>query len=166
MDENARFGETLYRLPSCMLKALMPADAGPLAETLVTLDPWRTLGYGASQMAGYLVRPDPCLYRFALRRDNQDAGIVCIRRPFLMGVYLDLLAVFPPFQRRGLGSEILAWLEHETFEICGNLWILVSSFNEPARAFYSRAGMAETATLKDLVKPGYDEILLRKSKGQ
>ena len=40
--------------------------------------------------------------------------------------------------------------------------MLVSGFNDRARAFYERHGFAPAATLDDLVRDGSCELLLRK----
>jgi len=44
---------------------------------------------------------------------------------------------------------------------CGSR-ISVSSFNTEARRFYERQGFAEVALLPDLIKPGFDEVLMRR----
>ena len=65
-------------------------------------------------------------------------------------------------QRRGVGSEILQWIAAQARRESSNVWVLVSSFNAPARTFYARQGFNEVGLLKDFVQSGYDEILLRK----
>jgi GNAT superfamily N-acetyltransferase len=72
------------------------------------------------------------------------------------------LALFDPHQGKGLGFEIMSWLEKEARPASQNLWALVSAFNTKGRAFYQRAGFVELVPLTDLVKAGCDEILLRK----
>jgi len=72
------------------------------------------------------------------------------------------LALFDPHQGKGLGFEIMSWLEKEARPASRNLWALVSAFNTKGRAFYQRLGFAELTPLTDLVKAGCDEILLRK----
>jgi N-acetylglutamate synthase-like GNAT family acetyltransferase len=90
-------------------------------------------------------------------------GAASVRHPWLKGPYLELLAVLPPFQGRGAGSEILAWCEQvELTHAVRNLWVCASSFNARAIDFHERHGFRVAATLPGLVAKGYDEILLRK----
>ena len=83
--------------------------------------------------------------------------------PWLKGPYPELLAMLPPFQGRGVGSEILAWFEQVALtHAARNLWVCASSFNARAIEFYKRQGFRVAATLPGLVVEGCDEILLRK----
>jgi ribosomal protein S18 acetylase RimI-like enzyme len=91
---------------------------------------------------------------------GQEAGIVCCRYPWLFGPFLELLALYPQFQGHGCGREILDWLEEPA--AFTNLWTTVSSFNLRALNFYIKFGFVEIGSLPNLVRPGFDEILLRK----
>jgi GNAT superfamily N-acetyltransferase len=133
-----------------------------LAHLLVGLDPWRTLGYRADDLAGYLARDDPALHRYAITADTDGLGVVCVRHPWLRGPYIELIGLPPAAQGRGLGGATVAWIEAETRGVAANVWALVSSFNQPARRFYARRGFVEIAPVADLVAPGHTEILLRK----
>ncbi len=90
------------------------------------------------------------------------AGIISVRYPWLRGPYLELLGLFPDYQGVGLGSELLRWFEQQARLANPNAWVLVSAFNHKARAFYERRGFVAIGAIEALVKPGYDEILLRK----
>jgi GNAT superfamily N-acetyltransferase len=162
MSEVARpFSADAYRLPGCVLERLRAAeDAHSLAAMLVRLDPWRTLGYTADGLARYFGRDDPGLHRYRIVADGDTVGVVCVRHPWLRGAYIELIGLGLSGRGRGLGGDIVAWIENETR--APNLWALVSSFNEPARRFYARQGFVEIAPLADLVAEGYQEILLRK----
>jgi RimJ/RimL family protein N-acetyltransferase len=70
------------------------------------------------------------------------------------------MAVFDGLRSKGTGGRVIDW-------VCGryqeaNVWATVSSFNLKAQRFYSRAGFEKTAIMEDLIKPGWNEILLRK----
>jgi diamine N-acetyltransferase len=163
MSEMARpFGAEAYRLPGCVLDRLRASeDARSLAAMLVRLEPWRTLGYTADGIARYLAGDDPGLHRYRIVVDGDTVGVVCVRHPWLRGAYIELIGLGPGGRGRGLGGDIVTWIENETRT--PNLWALVSSFNEPARRFYARHGFVEIAPLEDLVAEGHQEILLRKS---
>ena len=165
MSEVARpFDAEAYRLPGCVLERLRaPEDARSLADMLIGLEPWRTLGYTADGLARYLARDDPGLHRYRIVADGAVAGVVgvvCVRHPWLRGAYIELIGLGPSGRGRGLGGDIVAWIENETR--APNVWALVSLFNEPARRFYARQGFVEIAALDDLVAKGHQEILLRK----
>jgi GNAT superfamily N-acetyltransferase len=138
------------------------SEAHSLAAELVTMDPWRTLEYQADALARYLSRPDPTLWRFTIRSSGHRAGVLCLRYPWLKGVYLELLALFPSHQGLGLGREIMSWTEEKARPHAKNFWVMVSSFNHRARRFYEDLGFVEVACLQNLIKEGYDELLHRK----
>jgi ribosomal protein S18 acetylase RimI-like enzyme len=95
--------------------------------------------------------------------EGKEAGVVSVRDPWLKGPYLELLALLPPFQNRGLGATLIGWLEGEAVANgVRNLWVCASSFNVRALRFYERHGFARASVLPGLVAEGYDEILLRK----
>jgi len=156
------FPSRRYVLPSCTLTRLTRAETQGLAEQLVSLDPWRTLQYQAEALAADLSRPDSSFARFTVRVSGQAAGLVALRYPWLMGVYLQLLAVLPPYQGMGLGQEIMSWLERQARPHASNLWLTVSDFNHRARHFYKKLGFLEVARLDNLIMGGHDEFLLRK----
>ncbi|MCX5859423.1 MAG: GNAT family N-acetyltransferase [Proteobacteria bacterium] len=163
MTTKKPFSKARYSLPSCTLRHLQPEDASVLARALVSLDPWLTLEYQANGLRRYLAKPDSSLSRYAIVIDEQTTGVVCVRHPWLKGSLLELIAILPPYQRKSLGREVMKWLERESRGTYRNNWVLVSDFNQKARAFYRHLGYRETGRLEDLVKSGYDEFLLRKT---
>lgn len=158
------FAESFVALPSCRLKRdFTEAEALDLGNRLAAMDPWLTLDVGAKALAGYLVRDDPALFRYAVQVEGRLAGVVCIRHPWLRGPYIELLGITRDYQNLRLGSEIMAFVEQEARLLSHNLWVITSEFNVKARRFYERHGFLEISHLPGLVKPGYVEILLRKS---
>ena len=156
------FPSRRYVLPTCTLHRLIRSESQSLAAVLVTMDPWRTLEYRADSLAAHLSRPDASFFRFTVRYGGHSAGLLALRYPWLRGVYLELLALFPPYQGLGLGREIMSWMEARARPHTKNLWTAVSSFNHRARLFYQNRGFLEVAELQNLIKDGYDELLLRK----
>lgn len=130
------------------------------ASQLASLDPWLTLGYQPEKLTHYLQRPDVTLHTFLVLASGQPAGVVCCRYPWLFGPFLELLALYPQFQGQGLGREIIGWLENQP--AWPNLWTTVAAFNLRALHFYIKLGFVEVGVLPDLVRSGFDEILLRK----
>lgn len=146
----------------CSIDPVTPSEVTGIASVLAHMDPWKTLGYRSEILSRYLTRQDPGLRRYVITFSGRAAGCLCIRHPWLMGPFLELLAVFPDFQGRGLGKSLVLWLENEVRPAYRNIWTTVSSFNTSAAGFYEHMGFEKAGTLNALVKAGYDEILLRK----
>lgn len=145
------------------LIALEPSRATELAAAIVAMKPWSEMNYPADVMAGFLVSADGGVSRYLIEADGHAAGVVSVRYPWLRGPYLELLALLPDFQRRGIGADILAWFEEEArLRKARNLWVCASAFNADALRFYKRHGFRRAASLPDLVADGYNEFLLRK----
>lgn len=157
------FSETSYQLGSCFLVSLTENEARFLSSRLAAMDPWRSLGYSAEGLRHYLLRPDPALFRFIILVGSTAKGLVCVRYPWLRGPCLELLAVLADQQRRGIGREVMSWIERQCPRTAPNVWTLTSSFNAGARSFYRSLGFHETASLPDFIRAGYDELLLRKT---
>lgn len=141
---------------------LAPALADELGASLAAIDPWLTLGYPAQRLSRELSLPHPDLTRFLATRDGKVEGLAVVRRPWLVGAYIELFAVLPAAQRRGVGRAMLHDLERDYRERTRNLWLLVSTFNTPARRLYESAGFVRIGEIPDLVTPGHDEVLMRK----
>jgi len=135
---------------------MQPEDAAPLATACAAIDPWKCLGYQAATLEAYLRRDDPALHRFVI---GDLDGLLALRRPWLRGAFIEMLAVFPGRQGQGLGRGAVQWAAAQ--DQSANLWATVSAFNAEARHFYQTVGFVEVAPLRDLVVTGQDEVLLR-----
>lgn len=152
------------QLTSLNFEPLIPCPAGLarfLAQQLAGMDPWLRLCYQVDVLDRFFLNPGCDAERYLLRIDQEIAGVLCLKQPWLRGVYLEQLAIFPPWQGRGLGRAALAFIE-QSHPRTGNIWLLVSRFNQSARSFYLANGFVELCTLDDLLVAGEDEILMRK----
>jgi len=150
-------------LAGCQLStSLTNAQVLAVAEMLSISEPWMTLKFSATSLAGYLTRDDPSLRRYVVSVDGNLAGIICIRNPWLRGPYIELLGFFPNHRGKGIGKQVLAWAEAEARRESKNLWVAASSFNRQALNFYQRLGFQPIGPIQGLVTPEHDEILLRK----
>lgn len=161
------FAAGQYELGPCVLSApLSEAEAEAIGGVLAGMDPWAALGFAASGIAVYLRRDDPALSRYAVRVAGAVRGVLCVRWPWLRGPYIELLGLAPACQGLGLGKALLAWAEAEARQAnAGNLWVAASSFNQRALGFYRKQGFQEIGLVEGLVRPGFDEVLLRKRLG-
>ena len=142
--------------------ALAPELAEPLGISLARMDPWVTLGSSAESLARGLQTPHPDLTRHLALRQGELQGLAAVRAPWLRGAYIELFAVLPSAQGRGIGSTLMRHVEAHYGGHAANLWLLVSAFNHRARQFYARQGFCPIGILDDLVIRGQDEILMRK----
>jgi ribosomal protein S18 acetylase RimI-like enzyme len=161
--EQQAFSATLHSFDGVGLLPVTPAAASELARRLAAIPPWSVMNYPAQAMEDYLTRPDPAARRFSIMREGSLAGVAAIRWPWLRGPYLEMLGLIPEFQGQGLGAAALDWMERQaSLAEARWLWLLASSFNVRAIAFYERRGFERTALLDDLVADGFTEILMRK----
>jgi ribosomal protein S18 acetylase RimI-like enzyme len=145
------------------LSPLLPEDCPPLAAAIVAMEPWSVMNYPADRLNEFLVTPDGGVTRCLIEIGGEKAGVIAVRYPWLKGPYLELLALLPPFQGKGIGGTLFARFEREAAaREARNLFVCASSFNERALRFYRRHGFRDLAVLPGLVAEGYDEILLRK----
>ncbi|MFW2391900.1 MAG: GNAT family N-acetyltransferase [Methyloceanibacter sp.] len=128
------------------------------------MPPWSQMGYSAEAMTRFLAARDDGARRYVIDVDGAPAGAVSIRYPWLLGPYVELLAILPASQGRGLGAAVLNWLAQEASRLeARNLWVCASRGNASALRFYQRHGFEETAALPDLVADGFEDILLRRT---
>ena len=140
-------------------------DRTAVIDMLADSDPWKRLGYTARHWER-LFDPFPSGREgYVIDIGKDVAGLALLRRHFLFGDYLELLAIAPARQRKGLGGTLLAHVERIVFSRSTNLFACVSDFNAAARDFYRRHGFGEVGPIHDLLMPGSAEILLRKTTG-
>jgi len=148
-----------------LIRAYRPDDRDALIRMLADSDPWKRLGYTAAHWDRLFTPLPSGREGYIIEQDGVVAGLALLRRPFLFGDYLELLAIAPWTQRRGLGRTLLNHLERMVFARSTNLFACVSDFNTTARQFYERNGYREVGPLPDLLMAGASEILLRKTIG-
>lgn len=137
-------------------------DVAAIAERLAGLDPWARVGRPAASFVDYLTRPMAATFRFALRIETAPVGVLSVRHPFLRGPYVEIVALFPEAQRRGIGRALFDWIAREVEGEATNLWLCVTEWNAPARAFYAALGFVEVGPLPDVAVAGQTELFLRK----
>lgn len=156
------FANDSYDLPHCVLRPFDETLAAQAAARLAAIPPWATLSYAPATLERFLTGGNTLQRRYAVWADGQPAGAVGVHYPWLRGAYVELIGIFSEAQGRGLGGELIEWMADETRPHAGNLWLLVSTFNEGARRFYRRHGFTELAPIPDLVTPGREELLMRR----
>lgn len=147
------------------VRRLEPRDVRPLVALLASSEPWLTLGYAAADWRRLLGGPLANRDAWVLDDGGGARGVAIVRRGFLAGDYLELLAVEAGARGRGLGARLLAHAEAAVFARARNVFVCTSDFNHAARRFYRRHGYRQVGRLDDLLIAGSAELLLRKTSG-
>ena len=164
MNTNKKpFQKERVDLAGCLLVSGVAQEAASsLASELHVLDPWLTLEFSASSLLNYFIKDDPALHRFTVFSEGKIAGVLCVRYPWLRGPYIEFIGLLSNYQGRGLGRELLSWVEVEVNSREKNIWIATSDFNHRAMHVYQKAGYEPVCTIEGLVKAEMYELLLRK----
>lgn len=146
-------------------KIVIRAESDPTvfarcAGMMASVDPWVRLGMDEQACATAFEGQGREVYTFWVESDL--AGFVVLQMLGSFKGYVQTLLVAAPYRGRGLSVRILQFCEAHISSISANMFICVSAFNNHAHRIYERYGFERVGTLKDFVKPGFDEILLRK----
>jgi ribosomal-protein-alanine N-acetyltransferase len=79
--------------------------------------------------------------------------------------YIQAIAIKDVYRGAGYGSQLLQFCEDRILRYSPNIFICVSSFNHGAIQLYIKFGFELVGELKDFVKKGFTELLLRKTVG-
>lgn len=148
-----------------IVRPMTAEDRSGVIELLASSDPWKRLGYQANDWDQYFAPLPQGRDSYVVDQNGRVAGIVVVRRKFLLGDYVELLGVADWARGKGLGGLLLAYVEASVFERVQNLFACVSDFNDQARHFYKKQGYEEIGPMPNLLIPGSAEILLRKTTG-
>lgn len=137
-------------------------DAAWGAALMSSSDPWITLGLNRDACFQSLARPGAELFIARTTTNAERLGLILLAPyGFAGSPYIAAIAVSDAARGQGIGSQLLRFAESR-FASRRHLFLLVSSFNHRARAFYLRHGYQQLGELKDYVTKGYSEILLSK----
>jgi ribosomal protein S18 acetylase RimI-like enzyme len=138
-------------------------DAAACAEMMLTTEPWITLRLTRENALATLY--DTAKEVYAARDARGVAGFVIIDMRGLMRGYIQTVCVRGDRRGEGVGSRLVRFAEDRIFRESPNVFICVSSFNPEARRLYERLGFEQVGTLRELIVPGHDELVLRKTRG-
>lgn len=140
-----------------------PVDFVACANIMVQTAPWITLGMSLEDCS----KAFEGAYRevFVLRKGNEIAAFFIIQPQGSFKGYIQTIAVAEAYRGLGFGTRILDFCEDRILKYSPNMFICVSSFNDGALKLYTRFGFEKVGELKDFIKTGFTEILLRKTVG-
>ncbi len=137
--------------------------AQQLGAATATFGPWRHYGISSAAMTRMFAPAIDNAARYHVHVGRELAGGMVIRDPWLVGPYLQTIAILPAHQGSGIGGRLLAWFEQRArLDSQRNIWLCVSAFNAPAHRFYQAHGWQHAADLADLIRDGDGESLMRK----
>jgi ribosomal protein S18 acetylase RimI-like enzyme len=101
---------------------------------------------------------------YVAEEESQVAAVVYfIPEPiFAHGGYIRFLAVRPELRRRGIGRQLMGFVERKIFSQSSNAYVSVSLSNESARRFCEKLGYEKIGEVPDLLDDGDKEWILRK----
>jgi ribosomal protein S18 acetylase RimI-like enzyme len=138
-------------------------DAAACAEMMLTTEPWITLRLTRENALATLY--DTAKEVYAARDAHGVTGFVIVDMCGLLRGYIQTVCVRADRRGEGLGSRLVRFAEDRIFRESPNVFICVSSFNPEARHLYERLGFEPVGVLRELIVPGHDELMLRKTRG-
>ena len=140
-----------------------PQKFGQGARMMAESEPWITLGIDYDHCLQAF--SGPCKEIFIIESESVMKGFVILQVCGTFSGYIQTLCVASGSRGKGLGWKLLEFSEQRIHESSPNVFICVSSFNQEALKLYYSFGFTLVGTLKDFVKAGFDELLLRKTIG-
>jgi ribosomal protein S18 acetylase RimI-like enzyme len=125
-------------------------------------EPWLTLRRTYDRALPALLDPTREVYVQVEGERILGFIVLAVCGPF--AGYIQAICVSPEARGRGVGSELIAFAESRIGDVSPAVFLLVSSFNEGARALYERLGFRQVGELPDHVERGYSEILMCKQR--
>jgi ribosomal-protein-alanine N-acetyltransferase len=134
-----------------------------MSEMMAASDPWKTLGM--DRVACRAAFDGKCKDVFVAFWKGESAGLAILQVCGSFNGYIQVLFVAEVFRGGGFGKRLLEFCEDRIHRTSPNVFICVSTFNTRALSLYQAAGFGVVGVLKDFLKPGFDEWLLRKTIG-
>jgi ribosomal-protein-alanine N-acetyltransferase len=140
-----------------------PHDFAVCAHMMSATDPWITLGMDYNDC----LKAFDGSYKevFLLRKESRIIGFVIMQTQGSFKGYIQTICIDAAQRGAGYGTRILQFCEDRILQYSPNIFICVSSFNHGAIQLYTKFGFELVGELKDFVKKGFTELLMRKTMG-
>ncbi len=136
---------------------------GAMAQIMCNTDPWITLKRDQAACLSSLRGDGKEVYTLFL--DGEVVGVVVLQVLGSFRIYLQSICIAEKTRGKGVGSEVMDYLEKRIFAESPNFFLCVSDFNEGAQKLYYGRGFELVGKIKDFVIEGRSELLLRKTVG-
>ena len=140
-----------------------PGDFAVCARMMAVTNPWITLGLGYDDCLKAF--DGPFKEVFLLKQSGTIIGFVIMQTQGTFKGYIQTLCIDAAHRGAGYGTYILQFCQDRILQYSPNIFICVSSFNHGAIQLYTRFGFELVGELKDFVKKGFTELLMRKTVG-
>lgn len=132
------------------------------AQLMASSEPWVTLRQDLELCRQKVTRAGTELFVAEDGAGHELAGfILLVAYGFAGSPYINSIAVASEARGRGVGADMLRFAE-KRFAGRQYLFLLVSSFNLRAQAFYRREGYEYVGELKDYIVLGHSELIFMK----
>jgi [ribosomal protein S18]-alanine N-acetyltransferase len=136
----------------------------PVCARMMTLtEPWISLQMDFDQCLKAF--EGSCKEICIAKQGNDIAGFVIMQTCGTFSGYIQTICVAENHRGMGIGTKLLEFCEKRILTYSPNIFICVSSFNSGAIKLYQSFGFVFIGELKDLVKEGFTELLMRKTVG-
>jgi ribosomal protein S18 acetylase RimI-like enzyme len=151
-----------------IVRPMQPADARICARWMAETPLWQHYGVtlASAQRRFELALERQATIAIAEREGpglehKQPLGFVwyTLRGAFERSGYIPLIGVAPGEYGQGVGKALMDYAEDQVFPQVGELFLLVSDFNEPAQRFYQRRGYIQIGALPDYILLGVSELI-------
>jgi ribosomal protein S18 acetylase RimI-like enzyme len=111
------------------------------------------------------MRPGIVENRGRIPEELLPAALACfVPDPVIAGGgCLRFIAVRQDKRRRGIGRQLMGFVERKVFSKSHNLYVSISSTNDVALKFFERLGYRRVGEIPDLYGAGETEYILRKA---
>lgn len=150
-------------MTQCAIRQAVAVDRGPMAAVLEGESFWSTYGL-VGDAAAKLVDAAIATGGATVADTGTVAGWIWVvpGGGFGRADYVKILAVDPASQGLGIGRMLMRQAEQQATPTPGGLFVMASSANAKAIAFYAALGYQPVGRVPDLVLSGLDEILFWK----
>ncbi|HZY39289.1 MAG TPA: GNAT family N-acetyltransferase [Mucilaginibacter sp.] len=140
-----------------------PHDFAICARMMAATDPWITLGMDYE----YCLKAFEGSFKevFILKKESAIIGFVVIQTQGTFKGYIQTICLGKASRGAGYGTKLLRFCEQRILKYSPNIFICVSSFNKKAAELYYKLEFELIGELTDFIKPGFTELLLRKTVG-
>lgn len=75
-----------------------------------------------------------------------------------------LISVKEEYRGKGIGKNLMGFLENLAFENANKIFVVVADFNPDAKHFYEKLGYRQVGEIPNLYRKGINEHLMMKEK--
>lgn len=134
-----------------------------MAAIMCSTDPWITLKRTHNDCLQSLRGTGKEVYTVLL--EGKVVGVVVLQLLGTFRIYLQSICIAESARGKGVGGQVLGFLEDRIFSESPNFFLCVSKFNQGAQKLYYSRGFKLVGEIEDFVIEGQSELLLRKSIG-